>query len=209
MIYILGCGGHAKVIIDLLRACNIEEELTLRDDNPEKHQQIINDVKVSGGISDLGTNFSGKAIIAIGANSIRKKIDLMFPFANWLTLIHKSATVSPYARLAPGCVVMAGAIIQSDTICGRHTIINTAASIDHDNIIGNYSHIAPGCHLTGNVSIGEETLLGAGTIVIPGVHIGHKVTAGAGSCVIRDLPDNITAFGIPATIRKNKECKNV
>ena len=65
MIYILGCGGHAKVIIDLLRACNIEEELTLRDDNPEKHQQIINDVKVSGGISDLGTNFSGKAIIAI------------------------------------------------------------------------------------------------------------------------------------------------
>lgn len=209
MIYILGSGGHAKVIIDLLHACDIHEELTLRDDNHEKYQQTINGVTVSGRISDLGRDFSGKAIIAIGANHIRKQIDLMFPFANWLTLIHKSATVSPYARLAPGCVVMAGAIIQSDTICGRHTIINTASSIDHDNIIGDYSHIAPGCHLTGNVSLGEETFLGVGTIVIPGIHIGRKVTVGAGSCVIRDLPDNITAFGIPATIRKNKECKNV
>lgn len=208
MIYILGCGGHAKVIIDLLRACNINEELTLRDDCPEKYQQTINGVTVSGRISDLGRDFSGKAIIAIGANHIRKKIDLMFPAANWLTLIHNTATVSPNAQLAPGCVVMAGAIIQSDTCCGRHVIINTAASVDHDNRIEDYAHIAPGCHLTGNVSIGEETFLGAGTIVIPGIHIGSHVVVGAGSCVIRDLPNNITAFGTPATI-KNKECKNV
>lgn len=58
-------------------------------------------------------------------------------------------------------------------------------------------------NLCGNVTVGEGTMVGVGTVVIPGIKIGKWCTIGAGSVVIRDIPDGVTAYGnpcIPAAI---------
>jgi maltose O-acetyltransferase len=41
-------------------------------------------------------------------------------------------------------------------------------------------------------------MIGTGSAIIPGIKIGAMVIVGAGSVVVRDLPDGALAFGNPA-----------
>jgi len=43
-----------------------------------------------------------------------------------------------------------------------------------------------------------------GATIIQGITIGKSVTIGAGSVVIKDIPDNVIALGNPTKIIKNK-----
>ncbi len=52
---------------------------------------------------------------------------------------------------------------------------------------------------------GELSFVGIGTTIIQGTKIGKNVTIGAGSIVIKDIPDNIIALGNPAKIVKSKK----
>ena len=97
-----------------------------------------------------------------------------------------------------GSVVFAGTIIQPDVAIGKHVIINTSASIDHDCNIGDFVHIAPGCHLAGNVQVKRGSFLGVGTTVIPNITINEWTTVGAGSNVITSLKGNDIYVGNPA-----------
>ena len=45
--------------------------------------------------------------------------------------------------------------------------------------------------------VGDNVIVGASVTVIGGVHIGNNVTIGAGSVVVKDLPDNCVAVGNP------------
>ena len=59
-------------------------------------------------------------------------------------------------------------------------------------------HICPGAHLAGEVSVGSRTWIGIGASVIQQVSIGCDVIVGAGAAVVSDLPNNVTAVGVPA-----------
>ena len=159
-------------------------------------------IEVRDRISALPTNDTGLAIAAIGDSITRQSIIEQFDFT-WLTLIHPSAYIDETASLGAGTVVMAGAIVQPGSRIGRHAIINTAASVDHDCTIEDFVHICPGAHLAGTVSVGERTLLGTGCSVIPGIHIGANVIVGAGAVVTKDLPDGVTVVGLPAKVIKH------
>lgn len=189
--YLYGASGHAKVIIDIIKAQGGAVE-GLVDDNPN--------IKELGGIPVLH-NATGLSpiIISIGNCKIRKMIAerLNCEFA---TTIHPSAIISPTAVIGEGTVVMQGAIIQTDVQIGKHCIINTKASIDHECVIADYVHIAPGCTISGDVHVGEGTWVGVGTIIIQGVHVGKNCFIGAGSVIVKDIPDNCKAYGVPCKI---------
>lgn len=184
--YLYGASGHAKVIIDILRANNEPLE-ALFDDN-DRITSIFNYPVLHS------SKVRGPLIISIGSNQIRKKIanslSVMFGSA-----IHPSAIISEEAKIGIGSVVMQGAIIQSCAQIGKHVIINTGASVDHECIIGDYVHISPQATLCGSVTIGEGTWIGAGTTIIPGIKIGKWCVIGAGSVVTKDIPDSVLAVG--------------
>jgi maltose O-acetyltransferase len=52
----------------------------------------------------------------------------------------------------------------------------------------------------GRVRIREYSRIGMGTIIMPGVTIGPKSIIGAGSVVIRDIPEGVVAAGNPARV---------
>ncbi|MBA7557870.1 2,3,4,5-tetrahydropyridine-2,6-dicarboxylate N-acetyltransferase [subsurface metagenome] len=52
---------------------------------------------------------------------------------------------------------------------------------------------------------GELSFIGIGTTVIQEIKIGKNVTIGAGSVVIKNIPDNIIVVGNPAKIIKSKK----
>jgi UDP-perosamine 4-acetyltransferase len=202
-VVIIGTGGHAKVVIELIRA---EAKYQIKGcTGLGESGFVLGDVPILGTDSVLPAllvNGAKKAFVAIGDNYLRLRLlgqlsELGFELIN---AVSPHAVVSPSATLGRGIAIMAGAIINASTQIGDGAIINTNAGVDHDCRIGSGAHIGPGSALAGNVEIGCESFLGAGTCVIPGVRVGSRAIVGAGSVVVRDLPDNVTALGVPARI---------
>ncbi|WP_449398442.1 hypothetical protein [Chryseobacterium wanjuense] len=102
---------------------------------------------------------------------------------------------------------MPGVTINAIVKVGRHCIVNTNASIDHDCILEDFVHISPNVALGGNVYVGEGTHVGIGVNVIQGITIGKWCTIGAGAVIISDVPDGCTVVGNPGRIIKSKSLK--
>lgn len=190
---IIGAGGHAKVILDCLLALDVPVSCIIDDNLNIKSIQSY-PVQCS---SNLKTWPSGKYIIAIGSNDLRrtKAESLNLPYTS---IVHPSTFVSPSAKISEGTVVLHRALVQADSIIGRHVILNTGSQIDHDCVIGDFSHIAPGAILCGGVRVGKNVLIGAGAVILPGIKIGDNATIGAGSIVTKNVKENEVVKGNPA-----------
>jgi sugar O-acyltransferase (sialic acid O-acetyltransferase NeuD family) len=194
---VIGAGGHAKVVISTLLAAGFDPVQVLDDDASRWGTSLLG-VPISGPIAAAAELGERRAVVAIGSNLIRERIASALDGLHWLTAVHPHACVDPSAELGPGTVIFAGAVIQPDARIGEHVILNTAATIDHDCEVGAYAHLAPGVHLAGGVKVGRGSFLGIGSVAIPGCSIGAGCTVGAGAVIIRDLPDHVTAVGVPA-----------
>lgn len=196
-VVVLGAGGHAKVVISTLCAAGYEIAAVL-DDDVTKHGSEIMGVKIVGSLKKADSLGYSCGVIAVGENATRKKISDRVKNLEWLTVVHPQAYVDPSVRLGEGTFVFAGAVLQADTVVGRHVIINTGATVDHDCILEDFVHIAPGSHLAGDVEVGEGAFLGLASGVIPGVCVGAWSNVGAGGMVVDDVTARATVIGIPA-----------
>lgn len=204
-IIIIGAGGHAKVIIDIIlqRKKFFNDKLVVKgilDDTFEgKKEKELFGIPIIGKInkiSELSSNLH--YIIAIGNNDTRKKISQNYKDIKYITLIHPKAIIGENVSLEVGTVVMAGSIVNSYTKIGKHCIINTGSVIEHDNIIKDYVHISPRATLCGGVIVEEETWIGAGSTIIQGLIIGRKSIIGAGAVIIRNIQNFSKIVGNPA-----------
>lgn len=198
---IFGAGGHGKVVADTARAMGNWNEIMFADD---AYPQVtaVDGYPVVGDFSSARSVGSdhGDVIVAIGDN--RKRSDLLMQLRqsgfNPVTLVHPTAVVAGSAHIEEGTVIFAQAVVQAAARIGRAVIVNTAVTVDHDCVVGDGVHLSPGVHLGGEVEIGDYSWLGVGAVVINRTAVGSGVTVGAGSCVIGNLPDGVTAVGVPA-----------
>jgi UDP-perosamine 4-acetyltransferase len=208
-VIIIGSGGHAKVIIDILRSSNTHRPIGCTGVFP-RNKEIIG-LPVLGDDSILPELYKDgirHAFVALGDNRRRMEISSHVTKLGFLLInvISHRSYISQSAILGAGIAVMPGGIIHPDSVIKDSVIINTATTIDHDCIIEMGCHIAPGCNIAGNVKIGKGTLLGVGCNVIPQITIGEWSIIGAGAVVVNDLPGYSLALGAPAkVIKKLKE----
>lgn len=199
-IIILGASGHAKVIIDALHCRNKEKKtyqnIFLLDDNESLIGQTILGHRVMGKISDCEKYAADRFVIGIGNNRIRKMIAEQYQL-NYISVVHPSAVISEDADIAEGTVVMAGAVINPGVRIGKHCIINTAVTVDHDCWLEDYVHLSPGAHLSGTVHIGEETWLGTGSNVKNNLDITDRVIIGVGGVVVKNIQAEGIYVGVP------------
>jgi sugar O-acyltransferase (sialic acid O-acetyltransferase NeuD family) len=197
---ILGASGHGKVIGEIAELNGFNEIHFFDDRFPVLTQLAHWPVKgCTANLLPLVQEFD-LVVVAIGHNATRfKKLQLLQRAGAKLTpLIHPNATVSGYAQLGHGTVVMANAVINPFASVGLGGIINTAASVDHDCVLADAVHISPGAHLAGGVCVGIESWIGIGAQVKQLIQIGAQVSVGAGATVIHDIPDFQTVVGSPA-----------
>jgi acetyltransferase EpsM len=205
-IVVIGRGGHSKVISELILS-NRENDIVGFLDDKYSVEEVI-EYTYCGPISSvkglIRKSPDIKFVIAVGDNKTRKSIAqrLNLSDEHYVSIIHKSAVISPTAQIGYGAVIMPNSVINADSKIGNHTIINTGSVIEHDSIVENFSHVCPGAILTGTVHIGEGVTIGAGSTIIPNISIGEWTILGAGATVITDIPSYCTAVGIPAKIKK-------
>ena len=121
--------------------------------------------------------------------------------------------VSQWSRCWTGIEIHPGAQI------GRRLVIDHGMGI----VIGETAEIGDDCLLYHGVTLGgtgkdhgkrhptlgNNVLIGAGTKVLGPVYIGDNARIGAGSVVLRNLPANCTAVGVPAeVVRINNKAVN-
>lgn len=203
-VIVLGAGGHAKVLIDMLRlrGCEI---LGIADADASRHGSSHAGCRVIGGDDAVLQHDPGRVRLVNGVGSTdhpraRRRLFDEFKRRGYVFqgISHPSVVVAADAVLEEGVQVMAGAVIQPGGRIGMNTIINTSASVDHDCTVGAHVHLAPGVTLSGNVRIGDGTHIGTGACVIQGVTIGEDCVIGAGAVVLTDIPAGARAAGVPA-----------
>lgn len=212
-VLLIGAGGHAKVIIDLLRFNRGIELVGLVDKEGEGGPREVLGVPVIGTDRRLeeffqrGIRHALVAVGSVGDNRLRKSLyerarAIGFSFIN---AVHPAAVVSRNTKFGEGNVVMAGAIIGPGVTLGDNIIVNTGAVIEHDCVVGDHVHIAPGAKIAGGVVIGAGSHIGIGAVIIQGKVIGENAIIGAGSVVIGDVPDNVVVIGVPGRVKSERQ----
>src|SRR5579872_2374559 len=161
--FVIGGGGHAKVVISILHKLKNFEIVGYTD--IENRGSLLG-VPYLGPDAQLMGLLAGKAgaeaILAVGQvgrGDVRQKIharlfelDLKFS-----AIISPHAVVNEAVDVQDGTVVMDGAVINSGARIGFGAILNTNCTIEHDSEIGEWVHICPGATLSGAVKIGARS----------------------------------------------------
>jgi len=192
-VLVLGAGGHAAVVVDMLRQLNHTIVGLVAKDKPVD-KPVFASIPYYASDDDVQSFDKDKVLLANGIGSlpgrnIRSKVHQQFKQAGYqfVTVVSPRAIVSGYSSLAEGVQVMPGAIINANSVIGESTIINSGAIIEHDCNIGSHNHIAPGVALSGDVSTGDYVHIGTGASVIQGIKIGDNVMVGAGATVTKNF----------------------
>jgi sugar O-acyltransferase (sialic acid O-acetyltransferase NeuD family) len=146
-------------------------------------------------------------VFLLGPTTPKRKILAALVTAQWpnkfITLVHRTAYVSPMATLSPGVFIGANSVVAAGTTLEEHVFVNRGATIGHDNIVGAFSRIQPGAALGGLSQIGKGVTIGIGARTVERLHIGDDAVVAAGSVVVRDVASRTLVAGSPARFSKN------
>lgn len=202
----LGAGGHAKVLLEILKVTQTYEVIGLLDIDSELWNRSILGVPILGDdhlLSELYTQGIRHAFIGLGTVGDSQPRTKLYEKVSQqgfkiIDTIHPSAIISPSVQMGEGLSIMAGTVVNSSVKLGNNVIINTGSIVEHDCIIADHVHVATSAKLAGNVRVGESTHIGIGATVLQGIEIGSNAIVGAGAVVVEDVPDQVIVVGVPA-----------
>jgi sugar O-acyltransferase (sialic acid O-acetyltransferase NeuD family) len=200
---VIGGGGHARVVISILRKLKGYSVLGYTDRTD--HGTVV-------GASYLGPDSSLTSIVSesrldavlgvgqVGLGRARQELwdRLVAHTLHFPRILSIDAIVNDGVTGGEGAVIMDGAVINCGVALGRGVIVNTNCTIEHDTVLGDWVHVAPGATVCGDVTIGSYSMIGAGSTVIEGKKIAACCVVGAGSTVVHDLTEPGVYVGSPA-----------
>lgn len=192
---ILGAGGHASSVSDVLRSSGqvvlaVSGEATIRWD--------VVVLPSDKSALDMAVDRDAYIALGIGDNAVRLALTRSLPRQFLRPAVSVMSTCSDRAEIGLGVSVLHHAHVGPGVRLGDAVIVNTAAIVEHDSVVGDGAHVAPGACLLGGSTVGRRTLVGSGARILPGVSVGDNVTVGAGAVVVDDVPSGTTVTGVPA-----------
>jgi sugar O-acyltransferase (sialic acid O-acetyltransferase NeuD family) len=199
---VVGAGPQGRIDAEILQAQGGWDRIEFIDDNPALRGQVINGVRVSGGMASLPGRRREElhAVVALGNPVARLRVvrqleAMEIPF---LIAIHPNATVSPSARVGKGVTIESSAVVSANAVLGNHVYVMLGAMIEHDAVIAEGATVTA-CVLVGSrVQIGQGAFLCDGATVLPRRVVGAGSIVAAGALVTRDVPPGVLVLGAPA-----------
>lgn len=203
---IFGTGGFGREVAWAVERCNKVAPtwnlLGFMDDDEHVQGTEINGYRVLGRSTDVGKYPDACFVCAVGASRTREiivnKLKTVNPGIKFGTVIDPSVEMSDLVSVGEGSIICAHTIITVNIQIGAHVIVNLDCTIGHDTVLEDYVTLYPSVNVSGLTQIGRGVELGTGTQVIQDKHVGDYSIVGAGSVVVRDIPEKCTAVGIPA-----------
>ena len=208
---IFGSGGFGRETHQIVEDVNSEKKrwnfLGFVDDDPEICNKEIHGYPGLGGIDWLEKHPQVAVIVAVGHPKLRWKIVKRLEAINhkvFATLIHPRAWIANRVEIGLGTIIHASVNVTTDVILGNHVILNKNCTLGHDVHIDDFVFVAPHA-LVGSSEVGIGCYLGANCSTVNYGKLGHWSIVGAGAVVLKDLPANVTAVGVPAKIIETRE----
>ena len=186
----LGCGGHARSLIDLVETegqWRIQGLLGL----PEQVGTSVMGYPVIGTDADLSSlrTTCPAAVLAIGQlpdATTRQRLAALLEQLGFHcpVVISPHAVVSHHAKLGAGTVVGHGAIVNARAVVGSHCTLNTRALIEHDAWLGDHCHVSTGALVNGGVQLGSGCFIGSGAMLREGLQLPSGTVISAGKRVM-------------------------
>ena len=196
---IIGSGGQGAniasiavdsgIIVDsfIEEVLNKKEYLGLTVYNSFDH---IKDSKKFNFAIALGENFQRQQLF----NKLLKR----FPEMNFPVLKHPSASISSFASLGAGSIIMPNVVVGSKASIGRFCILGNQSCLGHDSTMSDFSSLGPGSITGGSVMIGKRCVISMRATIKQGIKIQNDTILGSSSYLNKNLPKNIVAYGTPA-----------
>jgi len=201
---ILGCGGHGRVVLDIIVNAGVYEAVGFVDSDSRLTGRRIDGLEVLGRPDDLPRLRDRHgvccAIVAVGDNGARRALADRLEAWDFelINAVHPSANLARNVSLGRNVVVAAGALVAAHGQIGDSVILNTGCIVDHETLIGTATHICPGARLAGRVTVQSGAFVGIGATVIQSIRVGYEAIVGAGAVVVADVAPMSTVVGVPA-----------
>jgi sugar O-acyltransferase (sialic acid O-acetyltransferase NeuD family) len=202
---IVGAGGHARVLIDVLASRGITP-IGVVDPRAEPGT-LVAGISVLGDDSWLDTHREDdlRVVVGLGSTGSVAARESVFESlrAKGLVVVgcvHASVIFGADCRINATAQVLPGCVINNSATIGANTVIYSGSIIEHDCIIDDHAYLSPGVTLCGGVHVGTRSFIGAGATVLQGVRIGAHAVVAAGAVVTRDVADGATVMGVPAKV---------
>ena len=202
-ILILGAGGHALNVIDLL--LNEQDEFKPAGILDPQFQGEILGVSVIGkddSLLALKRNGIEYAFPAVGFgeginNGLRKKIFEQIKRQGFKipNLISSRSFIRSGVSMGEGNLIQAGSVIDSEVELGSNIAIGFNTLIGHRSKISDHVTFSGGVILNGGVRVGEGTFLGMGCILFKDVGAWSKVSPG--TVCLEPVSERSIAFDNP------------
>ncbi len=197
---VLGGGGHARVLADVIgRLAGVLAAVAGRPDGPAWGVPVLDG-------DDEALRYAAQqglvVALGVGDNAARGRLVVLVASAGvrMPPLVATTSTLARDADLGDGVVVLEHAHVGPASLLASGVIVNTAAVVEHDCVVGEAAHLAPASVLLGGARVGARTLVGSGACILPGVVVGSDCVVGAGAVVREDVPDGATVAGVPAAV---------
>lgn len=118
--------------------------------------------------------------------------------ADFLSVVHPSATVSRSAKLGKGVVIGPGSYIATHAVLGDFACVNSLTGVGHDAVVGEATTISSQVDIMGAVVLADEVFVGSGARLLPRISVGARAKIGAGAIVVRSVKPGTTMFAKPA-----------
>lgn len=203
---VIGSGGLGRETVWTAERMNAAQPewniLGFLDDNIQIRGRTVDGYKVIGTVSDAVKYPDAYFVVAIGSARIRRLIAEKLSElcdVKYATLIDPAAVICrERVKIGEGCIICANTYITLDIAIGNHVYIGGNGTVGHDAVIEDFVTLYPGVNVSGTTKIGTGSELGTGTQIIQGLSVGRNTIVGAGSVIVRNLPSDCTAVGVPA-----------
>lgn len=210
-ILVIGDSNFAKVVINIIEdegefeifgvidCLNVSKSFLnysvvgTKEDIP----RIIKENDLYGGVLAIDNNWKRKEVY--------NRVHSICGGFNFITVIHPTAIIGKNVIIGRGSMVMAGVVVNSDSIIGEFCLLKIQSSLGHEGIMEDYSSLSFGVITGGNLKLGTFSKISFSTSVIENIKIGAHSFIGAGSLVINNIPSFSVAFGVPAIIKSNRK----
>lgn len=205
-VVIIGTGGFGREVLDVIEAVNQVQPTYqmlgfITEPGYQQPGDRINEAPVLGYYDWLEANrHEVKAICGVGAPAVRRRLVRKAEAMGvaFFSLVHPRAVLTRWVILGSGSIITAGCILTNNIRIGNHVHLNLDCTVGHDAVLEDFVTVSPGVHISGNVTLERGCFIGTGASLIEGKTTGEWSVVGAGSVVVKDIPPNATAVGIPA-----------
>lgn len=194
-VYLIGSGGHARSLLNLLEL-NFYSVRGIFDDS-YKESDEVNGYPLLGKLSDIRADY--RLVIARG--EYQKRLELYRRYQIQLieeNLIHPQALIEKRMMIGKNNQIFAKAYINTNVVLGNNNLLNSGCVLEHEVVVGDHNHISVSAILCGRSRIGDCCFIGAGAVIIDKVNICNSVVVGANSTVVEDIKEPGIYVGCPA-----------